>query len=76
MIIIAIAFSISVLAISLFLLKSNGILEEIFADSKLILVINSVESERKNAHLEHGNYSPESNITDLRNVRANRFNKQ
>jgi len=76
MIIIAIAFSISVLAISLFLLKSNGILEEIFTDSELILVINSVESERKNAHLEYGNYSPESNITDLRNVKANRFNKQ
>jgi len=76
MIIIAIAFTISVLTISLFLLKSNGILEEIFADSELVLVINSVESERKSAHLEHGHYSLESNITDLRNVRANRFNKQ
>ena len=76
MIIVAIAFTISVLAISLFPLKSNGILAEIFADSELILVLNSVESERKGAHLEQGDYHPESNITDLRNARVNRFNKQ
>ena len=53
-----------------------GKFEEIFADSELKLIINNVDNKRKSPHLEHGDLYPESNITDLQNVRVNRFNKQ
>jgi len=84
MIIIAVALSVSVLTVSLFLLKSNGILEDILtgfaspelADSDAILVLNSVDNERENTYLQRADFSAESNITDLREVRAQRLYKQ
>ena len=80
MIIIAVALSVSVLTVSLFLLKSNGILKDVLpdfaspklADSNAILVSNSADNEREHTHLLRA----ESNVTDLREVRAQRLYKQ
>ena len=84
MIIIAVALSVSVLTVSLFLLKSNGILKDVLpdfaspklADSNAILVSNSVDNEREHTHLLRADFHAESNVTDLREVRAQRLYKQ